>query len=117
MKAGMVVTGILIGGGGIALALYSNSMMQQIDWWGVGHYFNQDQYNLYSLLSAAGLIAAILGGILFIVGLIATEDRPSTNMPQQAIHYCVWCNGPVVWDQNYQKWYCPRCRSYPLSVR
>jgi len=112
----MVVTGILVGGGGLALAYYSNNMMAQINWWGIGHYFNQDEYNLYQLLYSAGIISAIIGGILFIVGLL-TDDRSSNTVPQQAVHYCGWCNSPVVWDQNYQKWYCPRCRSYPLSVR
>ncbi|MEM3694948.1 MAG: hypothetical protein QXJ11_03200 [Candidatus Bathyarchaeia archaeon] len=77
----------------------------------------------FSILSIGGIvgliggISGLIGGILVLVAQPApapapafTPPIPPPTQPQAAV--CPTCGGPLVYVQQYQRWYCNKCQRY-----
>jgi hypothetical protein len=82
-----------------------------------------------------GVVIGLIGGIILLVGIIShfskkkrerqkTQHPPQQYPPQQyppqqyppqqppQQYPCRWCQQPMVFVNQYQKWYCERCQKY-----
>jgi hypothetical protein len=92
----------------------------------------QAEYEGYLLMQTVGFIMIFLGGILFVAGIIMSE-KPRHQYYQQQHHgyqtpyqspyayqtrnvyYCPDCRNAVNFIDQYQKYYCNNCNSYPFD--
>jgi hypothetical protein len=75
-------------------------------------------YCLPTPYSGVGVAAALMGGVLFLVGLILVLKaegglyRPPTPVVPAQAAMCQVCGKPLAWIPTANRWFCSKCDAY-----